>query len=34
MRSIIKGGTIVTSHSKFQADILINNEKIESIGKI
>ncbi len=33
MRSIIKGGTIVTSHSKFQADILINNEKIESIGK-
>ena len=33
MRSIIKGGTIVTSHSKFQADILIDNEKIESIGK-
>ena len=32
MRTLIKGGTIVTAGDTFQADVLIEDEKVATIG--
>ena len=33
MPTLIKNGTLITASETFQADILIENEKIKLIGK-
>lgn len=32
MKILIKGGTVITASDTFKADVLINNEKIETLG--